>query len=386
MARARDEVRASMERAHRRELERQDELLGFLRAQLTDRERMEEAMAVSLQEKDAQLDRLREQLSELERSATLPHSESGRQHHTRRSEERSGEEESHIEPIGVEETVDATEGTGERMAAAGESSGAPTGERSLARRLVKLPPLPNFGGDKRDGFGGWVRKLEKYAELERWDERCKLVQFELHLVDRAERLYEVLPVEVRKSYKDAVGALRKRLHPVKQEALMSARLMKRKQKQQETVDEYAQDFEHLFEQSYGQRPGMDGDSKRLLKRDLFVQGLLLRWQMKVLPSAKSFENALHQARLAEEQEKQLTEIHGAEAVKHQQRKQLQYPTIPQHKTKPWAARQSLRIQFRPWFKGTTVVMDATSEPWLQLKYWRKRTTFDHRWRPPKRGA
>ncbi len=39
---------------------------------------------------------------------------------------------------------------------------------------------------------------------------------------------------------------------------------------------------------------MDAASRELLKRDLFVQGLLLKWQEKVLPSVSTFEDALHQ--------------------------------------------------------------------------------------------
>ena len=47
----------------------------------------------------------------------------------------------------------------------------------------------------------------------------------------------------------------------------------------------------------------------MLKRDFFVQGLQLKWQEKVLPSAETFSAALHQARAAEQQEKQLSNIH-----------------------------------------------------------------------------
>lgn len=47
----------------------------------------------------------------------------------------------------------------------------------------------------------------------------------------------------------------------------------------------------------------------LLKRDLFVQGLSLKWQEKVLPSAVTFADAFHQARAAEEQDTLLGELH-----------------------------------------------------------------------------
>ena len=74
--------------------------------------------------------------------------------------------------------------------------------------------------------------------------------------------------------------------------------MKRKQRTGESVSTYAQELEVLFEKSYGKREGMELASKELLKRDLFVQGLSLKWQEKVLPSAATFADALHQAQAA----------------------------------------------------------------------------------------
>ena len=59
---------------------------------------------------------------------------------------------------------------------------------------------------------------------------------------------------------------------------------------------------------------MDQASKDMLKRDLFVQGLLWKWQEKVLlsSSANTFDDALYQARIAEEQERQLSDLHKRE--------------------------------------------------------------------------
>ena len=183
---------------------------------------------------------------------------------------------------------------------------------------MSLPTLSPFSGDesKDDGesFDRWIRRLERHAELEQWTDREKLVHLELRLKGRAERLFEILPDEVKRNYSSAVEGLRKRLTPVRREALVSAQLMKRKQKMSETVDQYAQDFESLFEHSYGRRSGMDTESKALLKRDLFVLGLKLKWQEKVLPSAETFADCLHQARAAEEQERQLGELHPSKAA------------------------------------------------------------------------
>ena len=199
-----------------------------------------------------------------------------------------------------------------------EKEVVPTG----ATRKVTLPTLPRFVGDRsEDGaFEHWTKKLLRHAELEKWTEQEKLLQLELHLSGRAKQLYEVLPTEEKASFEKAVEALGHRLQPVKSEALLSAQLMCRKQWPTESVNEYAHDFEALFEKSYGRRVGMDEPSKVMLKCDLFVQGLLLKWQEKVVPSATTFGDALHRAGLAEEHDRQITEIHRGRVDKSQPKK------------------------------------------------------------------
>ena len=104
-------------------------------------------------------------------------------------------------------------------------------------------------------------------------------------------------------------ALCERLYPVESEALVSALLMRRKQLSREMVEKFAQDLVKLFKRSYSHRRGMDESSEELLKRDVFVQGLLLKWQKKVLPSASTFSDALQQVRGAKQQERQLSRMH-----------------------------------------------------------------------------
>ena len=64
---------------------------------------------------------------------------------------------------------------------------------------------------------------------------------------------------------------RERPDPVEREALVSAQLMRRKQKPNESVDEFAQDLEKLFEHSCGHKKGMDESSKEMLKRDFLCK-------------------------------------------------------------------------------------------------------------------
>ena len=119
----------------------------------------------------------------------------------------------------------------------------------------------------------------------------------------------MLPPEEKRTFELACGALGKRVKPAKQEALSSAQMLGRKQRSGESVDDYAQEFERLFDESYGRRADVDVVFRGVLKRDIFVQGLLLKWQEKVLPTTKTFADALHLARTAEGQERQLGELH-----------------------------------------------------------------------------
>jgi len=136
----------------------------------------------------------------------------------------------------------------------GYESVSPEGEQVKVARKVTLPPLPWFSGEKlEDGaFERWTKKLLRHAELEKWTEREKLLQLELHLSGQAEQLYEVLPAEDKAVFSKAVEALGPRLQPVKSEAFLSAQLLKRKQKAGETMDECSHEFEALLRRVMGE--------------------------------------------------------------------------------------------------------------------------------------
>ena len=140
-----------------------------------------------------------------------------------------------------------------------QESDNPEPTKPCIEKPMKLPPLLSFSGESRedvDALDRWLAKLEKHAELMCWSEHTKLLQFELHLAGRAKRTYELLSATARKTYKEATTALRQRLYPVESEALVSAQLMRCKQLNSESVDEFAQELEKLFERSYGRRHGM----------------------------------------------------------------------------------------------------------------------------------
>ena len=104
-----------------------------------------------------------------------------------------------------------------------------------------------------------------------------------------------------------MSALQKRLHLVRKDALVSAQLMHCRQEPREAADMYAQTFEQLFKKSI--KTWMYVASTATLKCDLFVPGLHLQWQDRVLPSAEPFEDALFQAWIAEQKQLDLAHLH-----------------------------------------------------------------------------
>ena len=164
-------------------------------------------------------------------------------------------------------------------------------------------------------------------------DREKLLQLELRLKGRAEQVFIVMLKDSVCDFHTAVDSLRKRLAPIRREALLSAQLIKRKQKPAESVNQYAQDFETLLDRSYGRRSGMDQEPKDLLKRDLFVLGLTMKWQEKELPSTKDFGDCFHQTRAAEEHERQLNEIHRTQSTD-QPRSSESITRIPRETSRP----------------------------------------------------
>ena len=108
------------------------------------------------------------------------------------------------------------------------------GGTSEGGRGMKLPALPTFDGEGKDegAFTRWLTKLEKHAELLRWTEQQKLLQFELHLTGHAERLCKVLSSADKSTFQLVSEALGRWVRPAKR----AAQMLGRKQRPGESVD------------------------------------------------------------------------------------------------------------------------------------------------------
>ena len=99
--------------------------------------------------------------------------------------------------------------------------------RDTQHRLttIKLSEtLAKFSGEDTEdegAFSRWLHKLERVAWLYKWSDVEILVQFELLLTGRAEKLYEFLSTGDHGLFKSATEALQKRLTSAGREPLRS---------------------------------------------------------------------------------------------------------------------------------------------------------------------
>ena len=180
MLRAKETLRAEMQQMHARDLDARDELIAMLKAKLAEKEGYQEPP---------------------KQYAVKGSSRAGERAITQKSDKSPKE---HCEKGASAALHPPTDGTVSPTPSAASES-------QLVVQKMRLPALPKMNGEDKensDSFDLWLQKLEKHAELEQWSDRQKLLQFELHLVGKAEKIYNVLDKESKKTYASAMKALR----------------------------------------------------------------------------------------------------------------------------------------------------------------------------------
>ena len=108
-----------------------------------------------------------------------------------------------------------------------------------------LPQIPNYhGGDQRDAetFEDWVDQLELVVRIAGWGEHFKLVHLTAALRGPAKSFYRSCSPAQKNSYRELVGALKKRFTPVKLTALQTQMFHSRRQGTNESLDDFAQEL------------------------------------------------------------------------------------------------------------------------------------------------
>ena len=170
----------------------------------------------------------------------------------------------------------------------------------------QLPPIPKFSGEDRsqgaETFRDWKEQFEMVASLAGWDERAKLVNLTARLRGQAFGFYRSCTLSQRASYESLVKELEKRFTPVELPAVQTSLFHDRKQKQGESVDDYAQDLRYLFYQAYPKAQQGSSEAEETGKSVLanqFVNGLIPELKAKITGKEGDVEQLLAYARFEE---------------------------------------------------------------------------------------
>ena len=183
---------------------------------------------------------------------------------------------------------------------------APLGTLSAVLLAQQLPSLPNFTGDQIDGDGesidDWLERLELVAATCCWVEQAKLVNVAARLRGSASRFYRSCTPQQRSSYANLTAALRERFTPVRLQSVQSSKFHERRQRADESVDNYAQDLRKLFHQAYSMAQDAGSGAETMGRSVLayqFVAGLKDKLKSKLVGQSGSFEELLCKARFEE---------------------------------------------------------------------------------------
>lgn len=130
------------------------------------------------------------------------------------------------------------------------------------------------------------------------------LQFEVHLSGRALRMYESLKEDQKQTYTTARDSLTKVLQPVRLDSYRRSQFNSRRQKEEETVGDFAEALQRLMTQAYAKH-AMDNELRDKILLGQFEQGLLPKWKKNLKYPLETFEDGVSQARMAEAVDQQL---------------------------------------------------------------------------------
>ena len=203
----------------------------------------------------------------------------------------------------------------------------------------QLPPLPKFSGEgQEESFPEWHAQFELMAEACKWSIPAKLVHLTTRLRGQAFSFYRSCSKQQKSDYESLVGELTRRFTPVRIPSVQTSLFHERKQKQNESVDMYAQDLKTLFYKAY---PKVQQSSEvmetmgRTVLTSQFVAGLLPELKSKVAGNEGEFEHVLVKARF---EEAKLRDLSGG-------KKTQQPASTPHNRTS--TSEESVPTQRRP---------------------------------------
>ena len=174
--------------------------------------------------------------------------------------------------------------------------------------MGRIPQIPRFTGEGRavgESFSEWHEHFENVATLAGWNDHWRLVHLTSNLQDTAMAFYRSCSSDVRSKYALLVAAMKRRFTPIRLTAVQAQLFHNRQQQERETVDQFAQDLQKLYNLAYaGEGPQAKRMGQTLLVNQ-FVTGLRADLKRKLIGTDGSLDELVLKARFEEAKTREL---------------------------------------------------------------------------------
>ena len=177
--------------------------------------------------------------------------------------------------------------------------------------MGQIPQIPRFTGEGRavgESFSEWHEHFENVATLAGWNDHWRLVHLTSKLQDTAMAFYRSCSSDVRSKYALLVAAMKRRFTPIRLTAVQAQLFHNRQQQERETVDQFAQDLQKLYNLAYAGATSEGPQAERMgqtLLVNQFVTGLGADLKRKLIGTEGSLDELVLKARFEEAKTREL---------------------------------------------------------------------------------
>jgi len=173
----------------------------------------------------------------------------------------------------------------------------------IPKMPVRVPPVSKYDGNAEvEPFEEWLEQFELVACVCHWEGRTKLANLVTQLQGQTYSFYHTCPIQQRSSYEALTVALTERFKPIRIKSVQSRLFCERKQGSTESIENYAQDLNRLYQRTYPHSERGSADAERMGQMVLayqFVAGLKPEIRFKIAGNKGTVDQLLLKARLEE---------------------------------------------------------------------------------------
>ena len=118
------------------------------------------------------------------------------------------------------------------------------------RSMAMLQPYNGRDDAEGEKLEKFVKEFERHSQVAGWTGQLKVQQFALRLTGRALTAYESISATDKETYSKMIEAFQAKAAPLLLKSYQS-RMFHSRVQEKETVQQYSQQLQHLYEKAYG---------------------------------------------------------------------------------------------------------------------------------------